>query len=521
MNKSRVQAVAFNTTVGIIQKVVTVIANLVIQIIFVRTLGEQYAGISALFTSVLTVLAFADLGIGTAIIYNLYKPIAEKNYEKIHAYLHFYSTAYRIVSLVVILGGIVALPLLPFIVIDVPAISENINIIFLLFVADTAVSYLYVYKATFLNACQENYVVSAVHSVAIICKTIGIAVFLTLFKSYYAYLVFSIITTFMQNIVVSLIADKKYSFLKEKSKTRLNKGEKKQIYNNVFAMSLYKVSGTVLNSTDNIIISNMSGTVQVGLLSNQILIVRQIYDVVIQFFSSVTSSVGNLSTENRTDYENKILNTLRFIAFWIFMFCSISIFVLSPPFIKLAFGEQYIVAYPVLFFMCFDFYVKGMINPVSAFRTSHGLFVQGKYRPLIMAVLNIILSVFFMKLFGIFGVFAATVVSRLLTQFWFDPYIVYKHIFNKNPTKYFVKSIIWFLFTCVVGGLTWYIASFVTTQSLILNIFLKAIVCILVPNILVIVFFCKTEEFKKTVSIVLQLFKGITSRFKRRGKVSD
>lgn len=509
---------AFNTTVGIIQKVVTVVANLAIQIIFVRTLGEQYAGVSALFTSVLTVLAFAELGIGTAITYNLYKPIAEKNHEKIHAYLHFYESAYRIVSLTVLVAGVISLPLLPFIVKNVPDISENIYVIFILFVADTAVSYCFVHKATFLNASQDNYVVSAVHSVAVICKTIGIAVFLTVFRSYYAYLIFSIITTFSQNVIVSIIANKKYPFLKEKSKARLNKEEKKKIYNNVFAMSLYKVSGTVLNSTDNIIVSNMSGTTQVGLLSNQILIVRQVYDVVIQFFSAVTSSVGNLSTENDTEYEHKILNTLRFISFWVFMFCSISIFVISPPFIKFVFGEKYIVAYPVLFFLCFDFYVKGMINPVSAFRTSHGLFVQGKYRPLIMAILNIVFSIIFMKWLGLFGVFAATVISRLVTQFWFDPYIVYKHIFNKKPTKYFIKSILWFVFTCAVGTFTWYVASLVTPQSLILNILFKATACIVIPNILMVVFFSRTEEFKKTISIVLQLFNGVLARFKRGNK---
>ena len=200
------------------------------------------------------------------------------------------------------------------------------------------------------------------------------------------------------------------------------------------------------------------------------------------------------------------------------MFCSVSIFVLSPDFIAFAFGEKYIVAYPVLLFLCMDFYISGMINPVSAFRNSHGLFVQGKYRPLIMAILNVGLSVIFMKWLGIFGVFAATAVSRLLTQYWFDPYIVYKHIFNKKPTMYFIKSILWFVFTCAVGTLTWYVASLVTSQSLILNILFKATACIVIPNILMVVFFSRTEEFKKTISIVLQLFNGVLARFKRGNK---
>ena len=516
MSKSRVQAVAVNTIIGIVQKIITVVANLLIQIIFVHTLGEQYIGISALFTSILAVLSFAELGIGTAIIYNLYKPIAEKDYDKIQAYLHSYATAYRIVTIVIIGAGIVCCPLLPYVVKDVPNISENITLIFLLFVADTAVSYLYAYKATFLNANQNNYIASAVHSVMITIKTIAVAIFLILWSNYYAYLIFSIMITLLQNIIISIIANKKYPFLKEKSKARLNKEEKNKIYKNVYAMSLYKVSGTVLNSSDNIIISNMSNTSQVGLLSNQVLIIRQVYDVTSQFFSAVTTSIGNLSTEENVEYEYKILNTIRFISFWLFMFCSIAIIIISNPFIELIFGAKYVCAYPIIIALVADFYIKGMINPISSFRTSHGLFVQGKYRPLIMALLNIVLSVIMMKWVGIVGVFIATVLSRLLTQVWFDPYVVYKYVFKRSPMQYFGKSVLWLLFTCGVGYITYFIASLILVKSLILSILLRTILCLVIPNALLILCFHKTEEFQKTKMIILQIIKKIGGLFKRR-----
>lgn len=514
--KSRLNAVAINTTIGIIQKIITVIANLAIQIIFVRSLGKQYAGISSLFTSVLTVLSFAELGIGTAITYNLYKPIAEKNTEQIGAYMNFYSTAYKIVAFVVITAGIICCPLLPYIVKSVPDIKENILIIYLLFVADTAVSYIMVYKATFLNACQENYISSVVHTIVIVLKVIAISVLLILWKNYYAYLIVTVILTFLQNLIISYIANRKYPFLKEMKKYHLKKEEKKRVYKDVYAMSLYKVSGTVLNGTDNIIISGGLGTSYVGLMSNYNMIIRQVYDVIIQFFSSVTSSIGNLSTENDIDYEHYIFETLNFISFWIFTFASISVFIIANPFIELCFGGQYVCTLAVLSVLVIDLYVKGMMNPVSAFRTSHGLFVQGKYRPLIMAIINITLSLILLKYFGLIGVFLATIISRIVTQVWFDPYIVYKYVFKRSPSIYLKKYIKWILTALLCAVVTFLLAEALPFKSsLLFTIVMRILLCIVVPNIMIFLIYKKTYEFKKTIEFGKSILKKIKNKIKK------
>lgn len=516
--KSRVEAVAINSTFGIAQKIITVFANLAIQIIFVRTLGAEYAGISSLFTSILTVLSFAELGIGTAITYNLYKPIANHDTDLICSYMRFYSKAYNIVALVVFTAGVLCCPLLPYLIKDVPDITENITIIYLLFVVDTAVSYLLIYKATFLNACQENYISAVVHTATIIAKTAAISVFLLVWRNYYAYLIFTIAATFSQNIIISYIADKKYPFLKNKHKFKLPKEEVKRVYKDVYAMSLYKVSGTVLNGTDNIVISGGLGTVYVGLLSNYNLLVRQVYDTVVQFFSAATSSIGNLSTEENPEYEHKIFETLNFISFWIFMFCSVSVFVVANPFIALAFGPEYVFSLAIVFTLVADLYVKGMMNPVSSFRTSHGLFVQGKYRPLIMAILNLVISIVLLKTIGLIGVFLGTIISRVLTQVWFDPYIVYKYVFKKSAVVYFVKFLGWLAISVFIGAVTLLVAQMIPVQSLVLTIIIRMILCLVIPNVLVIAIFFKTEEFKKTIEILKHLLGKILSRFHRKGK---
>lgn len=514
--KSRVNAVAVNTAFGIAQKAITVIANLAIQIIFIRTLGEQYAGISSLFTSLLTVLSFAELGIGTAITYNLYKPIAEKDTDRICAFMKFYSTAYRVVAFVVLFAGIACCPFLKYIVKDVPDIKENIMFIYLFFVVDTAASYLLIYKATFLNACQENFILSIVHTLITVLKTVATAVFLLVWKSYYAYLVFTVLATISQNIIISCIANRKYSFLKNKNVPTLDKSERKRVFKDVYAMSLYKVSGTVLNGSDNIIISSGLGTGNVGIMSNYTLIIRQINDVLIQFFSATTSSIGNLTTENNAEYEHGIFETLNFIAFWLFGFASVGVFVVAHPFVEFCFGTRFVCSNAILITLVADLYIKGLMNPVSAFRTSHGLFIQGKYRPVIMAVLNIILSVALLKPFGLVGVYMATVISRLATQVWFDPYILYKRVFKKSPFIYYRKYILWLITIVISGGLTMFAAEMITIKSLLMTIIIRVVLCIIIPNIIIVCIFFRSHEFKKTCGAAQTLLKQVIKKVKRR-----
>lgn len=504
--KSRVNAVAINTAFGIGQKIITVIANLAIQIVFVRSLGEQYTGISSLFTSLLTVLSFAELGIGNAITYNLYKPIAENDTDRICRYMKLYSTAYKLVALVVFVVGIACCPFLKYIVKGVPDIKESITFIYLFFVVDTAASYLLIYKATFLNACQENFILSIVHTLIAVLKTIFTVIFLLVWKSYYAYLIFTVIATVSQNIIVSKVADKKYPFLKNKNVPSLEKTEMKRIFKDVYAMSLYKVSGTVLKGSDNIIISSGIGTAPLGIMANYNFIIRQISDIILQFFSATTSSIGNLTTENNTEHEHNIFEALNFIAFWLFGFSAIGVYVVAHPFVELCFGEKFVCETAILIALVADLYTTGLMSPVSSFRTSHGLFVQGKYRPAIMAILNITLSIALLKPLGILGVYIATVISRLTTQAWFDPYILYKNVFKKSPFIYYRKYLLRIVVIVACAALTMAVAESVTLNSLWLTVIIRIILCIIIPNTVIAVAFFKTKEFKMVFAMAKSVF---------------
>lgn len=511
---ARTENVVKNTFSGVLQRVVALLSNFVIQIIFVRLLGLQYVGIASLFTSLIALLSLAELGISNAIIYNLYKPIAKNDMKKISAYANYYAKAYNIIAVVILAIGLCLMPFIDFFIKGVPDVQENIKLIYFLFLLDTAVSYLLIYKSTIIIAAQKQRIISNIQTFFCIVKCGALVIILLFWKSYYAFLVTTVLITFTQNFLISQKANKLFPCLKDK-KEKLSNDEKSSLIKDVKAMFLYKISGVILHSTDNILISKFIGTSVVGQTANYNLFTNNIYNFVLQFFSATSSGVGDLAVEKDEKHEHEIFNTLNFIAFWIFAFCGISLFVVLQPAVILFFGKESLLPIYVILALVADFYVKGMMSPITSFRTAHGLFVQGKYRPLIMAILNIILSVLLMKWIGLVGIFVATVISRLVTQVWYDPYIIYKHVFKSKPYEYFKKYIIWFGFTCLVGGLTWYIASLVTPESIIIDMLFKAVICVLVPNILMVLFFHKTEEFKKTASIILQLLKNIKSRLKR------
>lgn len=508
MNEGRSVNVLKNTVSGVIQRFISIIANFIVQVIFIRLLGVQYAGVSSLFISILTALSLAELGIGTAIVYNLYKPIAERDNGKIAAYMHFYATAYRIVALVILGLGLCVLPFIDCFITDIPDVTESTKVIFLLVLLDTFASYLLIYKSTILIAAQKQRIVSNIQTTVSIIKCIILVSVLYIWKSYYAYLIISILITITTNLMISHYADKEFPEVK-KCDDRLSKEEKSSIFKNILAMALYKVSGVVLNSTDNIIISKYIGTSTVGVLSNYNFVVQNVYSFIMQFFSATSSGIGNMAVKETAEREHVIFKTLNFIAFWTYIVCTVSILVLIQPFIQLVYGEPYIFSMSIVIVLLVDFFIKGMMSPITSFRTAHGLFVQGKYRPLIMALINIALSILLMKAMGLVGVFLATVISRLVTQVWYDPYIIYRHIFKRSAAHYFLQYLAWLAVTFAAGVCTWYATELFQTQSLAVNIIIRILTCLVIPNVFVVVLYGRTHEFEMTIGIVRHLARRI------------
>lgn len=507
MSNSRTKNTILNSIFGIIVKIVTIFSAFIVRTIFIKVLGIQYAGVQGVFSDILMMLSFAELGIGSAITYALYKPIAENDDLQIGKLMRAYRRIYTLIAVVVLLFGIALTPFLDYIIHDVPDIKENIQLIFLLYVLNSSTSYLLIYKSTFLTAAQKDYLVSKYRIGITILRSLIECLLLLVFANFILYLLVSICFNFLQNYIVAKVAEREYPVLRKKNTEKLDQTEKKGLFENVRALFLYKVSGVVLNGTDSVITSTILGTAYVGLLGNYYLISNQLYSFFMQIFSASSASIGNLAATSTGEHQLQIFRKMMFLCFWIYCVTSTCLFVGFQPFLTLWLGGDYLLSNYVVAAIVCEYYIRGMLSPISQFRHSNGLFVQGKYRPLIMAIINIAISTLLAYKIGLLGVILGTILSRALTQLWYDPWLIYRLVFHKSVLSYYIMYLQQLLILGVSCLIALLLYNFVACEILWMKFIIATCIAVAIPNLLIALFYCKTTEFNQIRLLLFNLVK--------------
>ena len=295
MEESRTKNTLRNMKTGAIVQIINKLMAFIVRSVFIQVLNTEYLGIHGLFTNVLTILSFAELGIGTAIIFNMYKPVAENDKEKIKSLMKLYKKAYNIIGIIVFILGICVIPFMNIIIKDIPDVKENIIFIYLLFLFNTASSYFFTYKKSIIYAHQKQSIIDNLDSIFYFLKSIFEIIFLVLTKNFIVYLIIQILGTFLENVTIAKKADKLYPYLKEKNVLPLEKTENKGIFNNVKSLIVYQLGGVIMNGTDNILISSLINVSTVGICSNYIMIINSIKSIVSSMLNGVNESIGNLN----------------------------------------------------------------------------------------------------------------------------------------------------------------------------------------------------------------------------------
>ena len=258
-----------------------------------------------------------------------------------------------------------------------------------------------------------------------------------------------------------------------------------------------KLSGVLVNNTDNLIITYFSGLVTVGLCSNYNLLINIINTTLKQFFDGIQASLGNLNAVESREKRELYFDITNFINFWIFGFCTICIILLVDDVIKLWIGDKYILDNSIKYILAINFYIVGMQNSVWSYKVTSGIFKNGRFILAIMAIINLALSIILGNKMGLFGVLFATTIARITTNVWYDPYIVYKLIFNKSAKIYFIKYIENIIIIIVTIFITNYVISCINMDiNLYIQFIFKLIGCILIPNICFFIIFYKNKDFK-------------------------
>lgn len=479
---------------GLVGQILLLITNFVTRTVFIKLLGSTYLGVSGLFSNILSLLSLAELGVGQAIMFSLYKPIAENDTEKIHALMSIYKKVYRYVFLFVLVVGLALAPFLRYIINDFDKIP-NITIIYVMYVFYSASSYLFAYKTTLLTATQKNYIVNRTTYVfSLIMMTVQVVV-LFLFRNFIVYLLVQIVITISQNIYTAHKATTLYPGLKSKKVIPLEKTEKQSLVKNVKALMIYKIGTLALNSTDNILISSFVGIVKVGIYSNYTLICTSVTSFLSTIFGNLTASIGNLNAVETKEKKIEIFNVINLTTFWLYAVCSICIFCAANPFIEVWIGTDYLLNYRELFIVVLNVYIGGMLFAPFNYRQTMGLFVHGKLRPIISAIINIVASIILGKLYGLEGILWGTVIARVTTNVWFDPYIVFKKGLEQSPLPYFIDYIVKLCLFLLTGAAAYYLSSLIPNTSII-YVVIKAAVAFIISNIVFLLIYGRKSEFK-------------------------
>ena len=508
MTESRTKKVIRNTGTGITSRLILILLDFIVKTIFIKLLGEQYAGVSGLFTSILSALSLAELGIGSAIAFALYKPIAEKDYLYIAKYMNFYKKAYRLVAAFIFVVGMALIPFLGVLVKDVPDIKESITLIYVIYIFNSAVSYLLIYKSVLLTANQNSYKMALIDIVMNIVKSVAQCLILLLTREFLAYLIIGVSFTIIRNVIVSVVANKDFKELKQYAGEKLSKEERKRILKDVGALSMYTALSAVLHGTDDIIISAMLGTSLVGILYYYKMLKKSITMLLNQFFNAVTPSVGNLAVEGSGEAQYKVFRKYNFTVFWVTCFCSTSFTVLYIPFVRdIWLGERFVLSMSIVLALVLEFFMANMTSVFSSFRNANGLFVQGKWRPAVMAVINIALSIILAKPWGMFGVLIATCISRATTQLWYDPWLVYRRVFNRSVKEYFLKYAEFLLVTAGSTAITYFIGNTFSFNNVYINFIYLCVLCVVIPNGIMFIGYRKTNDFAELKKTILRFVK--------------
>lgn len=507
MANSRSEYVVKNAATTVTLQIVKNLLDFVGRIIFVRILGAEYTGVNTLFTEILTVLSFTELGIGNAMIFSLYKPLAEKDTEKIKSLMRLYALSYRVIGVVIAIVGIGVIPFLDLIVGEVSYVKENLVVLYILFLANTVLSYFFIYNRSLIVADQKSYLVGIYREVFHAIRVVAQSIFLIVTRSIIPYLIIMIICTFLNNLFVTYKAKKMYPYLNDKDIKPLAKEEKKGIFANVKALVVYKVGNIMLESTSSIFISMLVNVLTVGLYGNYKMIINVFKTVGNQVMESLIASIGNLNAEGTKEKKLTVFNDMYYLNAWFYGFTAVGLGLFLTPVVQILFGEGNEITSAAVWAACIYYYVANMHYPCYAYRTTAGLFIYGKFVPLLCTILNVILSIVLGMKFQLVGILMASTISRMFTFEVIDPLLVYKRVFEKSAIGYFVKYVLYFALTAVNALICQFVVSKIPVEGIV-GLIIKVIAVTVVYNAIYLLVTCRSKEFVDVKSRVFNMIKG-------------
>lgn len=504
-----------NSFYGIISQLIIIFIGFFSRKVFVDLLPAAYLGLNGLFSNVISILSLTELGFGTAAIYALYKPLASNNERKLTALMNLYAKIYRIMFFVVMILGFCMMPSIPYLIKEMPDLP-HIYFIYYLFVINSALSYLFAYKRSLLFADQKNFKIMQVTTICKLVMTLLQVAILYLTQSYILYLIIMIAMGFIENFTISRMVDKTYPYLKVYRDEKIDEETKHELVKNTKALIMHKVGSIAVFQTDNLITSAFVGITTVGIYSNYTMIVNQLHTLIGTVIDGAKASIGNYNANESDENKLKIFFKLNFVNHIIYSFCTTALFCLLNPFIGFLWlkKEEYLFSIGIVTLICIYFYIRGMRYSYNLFKETSGVYHPDRYKSILEALMNILLSILLVNFFGFAGVLLGTIITTLCVPYVIEVYVTFKYVFHMKPWVYY-KAFLWnVISTLIMVSLSYFICSMFSNINFVIFV-LMGIICGIVSLVVNLIFYGRSEEFKYFYELIKRL---LTTRLSKLSK---
>lgn len=503
----RIQQAKKNIAFGFVSNFVILFMNFLQRTIFILILGQTLTGVNSLFSGILSMLSMAELGIGSALNYSLYKPVANKDYEKIKSYMLFYKKAYRVIAAVITIIGLALTPFLKYLVKN-PGDNtiQELTVYYLIFLFNTVSTYFVAYKYSLVNAEQRNYIQTNITTITKIVTVVVQIVVLLVTRNFLIYLLAQAAVELLQKIFVSRYLNRLYPYLCEKKVQKLEKEETAVIITKTKALMCHKIGDVARLQTDSIIISSFIDVGVNGIVDNYNYVITYVANFVNIIFNSVLSGFGNLVATESKEKQYEVFKVYRFFACWLYGFATVGFWYLLTPLIgNLWLNDEWVIGQGIVTLILIDFYFKGGRVVLANFKIAAGVFEKDRYLALIQGGVNLVLSIGLVQVIGLSGIYVGTVVSGLMANV-VQPLIVYHDCFERKAISYFTDSL---KYLCVIVGITLLllpVKAAILQEVTFLRFLGMAVVITLVYNGVFWLAFGRSGEFRYLFQVVAGKF---------------
>lgn len=496
-----------NIVYGFVLRIYQMLIPFMMRTAIIHIIGVEYLGLSSLFTSILQVLNLAELGVGSAMVYSMYKPIAEDDDLSICALMKLYRMYYRIIGLVIAVVGLLMTPLIPKLILGEVPDAVNIYVLYLLNLGATVLSYwLFAYKASILQAHQRTDVVNKILILTSTLQYILQLAVLFIFKNYYYYVIVLLVTQALNNVVTALVADKLYPEYKPQG--NIDQNSVRQINRKVKDLFTSKVGGIVVNSADTVVIAAFLGLTVLAVYQNYYYILTAVIGVVAILFSSCTAGIGNSIITETKEKNFHDLKKITFIIVWISTFCSCCLLNLYQPFMEIWVGKDLMLDYASVICLVIYYFIYEINQMLNVYKDAAGIWHEDRFRPLVTAIANVGLNLATVRLWGIYGVLLSTVISMLLIGMPWLLHNLFSTIFQKRWLGEYLHRMFYYItVSIIICVLTTVICRWIYVGKWF-TLLCRLAFCIVFPNIIMWITYRRFPEFKQTVLLADAITKG-------------